>query len=157
MKKPTALAIGLGLLMAGCAAKKPVEVDPVEQDLLEAVKRIESSWTTLGKIEQARHQELLEGKAQDDLGDIPPSLLKKVSVSWQGEVEPLMKKLTREAGYRLVVIGKKPSVPVWVSVDAHRRPLIEIIRNLGYQLGARAGIAIHVKSRKIDVVYPSKS
>lgn len=78
---------------------------------------------------------------------------KLASVSWTGPVKPLLMKIAQATNYQLNVIGRKPNLPVLVSLDMHNRPIADILRNVAYQVVMKANIAVYPKSRIIELRY----
>lgn len=78
---------------------------------------------------------------------------KLASVSWTGPVKPLLVKIAQATNYQLNVIGRKPNLPVLVSLDMHNKPIADILRNVAYQVVMKANIAVYPKSRIIELRY----
>jgi defect-in-organelle-trafficking protein DotD len=75
------------------------------------------------------------------------------SVDWSGPVEPLVQQLANVGNYQLRVLGKKPAIPVLVSVYDKNTMLADVIRDVGYQCGRRATIVVFPESRVIELRY----
>lgn len=80
-------------------------------------------------------------------------MAKTASIDWNGPVQPVLKKIAQATHYRLRVIGRKPSLPVLVSLNMHNRPLADILRNIMYQVVLKADIAVYPHSRTIELRY----
>ena len=76
-----------------------------------------------------------------------------MTVNWVGPVEPIGKTLADRAGYGFVVVGAPPPVPVVVSLDVENAPVIDILRNVGLQLGQRADIKVDGTRKVVEVHY----
>ncbi|MGB0719480.1 MAG: DotD/TraH family lipoprotein [Bdellovibrionales bacterium] len=125
------------------------EPDKVSALLAEAADRASKSLETLASTEYAR----TPGVAVAPIGDAPRELRRAVTVNWIGPVEPIVKSLANRASYNFNVVGSAPPVPVVVSIDAENKPVIEILRDIGLQLGLRADIRVDAPSRIIEVHY----
>ncbi len=78
---------------------------------------------------------------------------KLASISWTGPVQPVLKKIAEATHYHLQVIGKKPAIPVLISLNIHNRPIATILRDITYQIVMKANIAVYPKSRTIELRY----
>lgn len=78
---------------------------------------------------------------------------KMASINWTGPVQPVLEKIAQATHYHLRVIGKKPTLPVLVSLNAHNRPIADILRNILYQVVLKADIAVYPTSRTIELRY----
>ncbi len=78
---------------------------------------------------------------------------KIASIEWTGPVQPVLKEIAQATHYRLRVIGRKPSLPVLVSLDIKNQPIAYILRNIIYQVVMKANIAIYPNSRIIELRY----
>jgi defect in organelle trafficking protein DotD len=75
------------------------------------------------------------------------------SVDWSGPIEPLLERIVRLANYKLEVIGRRPAVPVLVTISAQNTPLAYIIRNADLQAGIKANIAVYPGIHVIELQY----
>lgn len=78
---------------------------------------------------------------------------KMASISWTGPVEPLLSQIAKATGYHLNIIGRKPTLPVLVSLDIHNQPIAYILRNVMYQSVMKANIAVYPKQRVLELRY----
>lgn len=141
-------------LLAGCAQYKidqqlVAEPDPVALRLSAAVDKASAALATLASVEQAR-------TPSADL-QMPPSapqeLRRIISVDWTGPIEPIARTLADRAGYKLNVNGDRPSAPVVVSVISRERSVIEVLRDVGLQAGARADITVDPDRHLVELNY----
>ena len=146
--------IPLLCMLAGCAQYKVdqqlvAEPDPVALRLAAAVDRASTALQTLASVEQARNP----GVSIQAAPSAPKELRQAVSVDWVGPVEALAQSLTDRAGYQLQVNGDRPPVPVVVSVQAREKSVIEVLRDLGLQVGRRAEIVVDPDRRIVELNY----
>ncbi|MBZ0146862.1 MAG: DotD/TraH family lipoprotein [Pseudorhodoplanes sp.] len=135
MKKSLALLFLLPL-MAGCVGNtKP---DPLPEDVAgsrrgaDIDRRLADS---AGRIETAlANVSLARAGTVSVAGD-------KVNVVWQGEAAPLVEKLAAAKGWRFEVTGKSV-LPIPVSVDARDATFVQVLSNIGVQLGTRADLVL---------------
>ena len=78
---------------------------------------------------------------------------KKASVDWTGPAEPILRKIAASANYKLRVIGKKPPIPVLVTIKAKNTYISDIIRDISYQADNKAKIAVYNKNHTIELRY----
>ena len=123
--------------------------DKATMMLAEAADRASVSLETLAAVEQSRSP----GIAVAPIGDAPPELRRAMTVNWVGPVEPIGKTLADRAGYGFTVVGDPPPVPIVVSLDVENKPVIDILRNLGLQLGTRADLKVDGSRRIVEIHY----
>ena len=152
----TILACACGL--SACAPGKPIfnrtpqvvaSPDKVSAQLAEAADRASVALETLAAVEQARSP----GIAVAPIENAPPELRRAITVNWVGPVETITKTLADRAGYSFNVIGNPPMTPVVVSLDVENKPVVDVLRNIGLQLGVRADIRVDGTRRLVEVQY----
>ena len=153
-----AVMIALAVGLTGCSrdfgigARNPQVAavpDKVSMLLAEAADRSSTALQTLAAIEQARTPEI----AVAPIDNAPAELQRSVTVSWVGPVEPIVKMMADRAGYGFQPVGTAPPVPIIVSIDAENKPVIEILRSIGLQLGVRADVTVDGASRMVEIHY----
>ncbi|MCB9982865.1 MAG: DotD/TraH family lipoprotein [Rhodospirillales bacterium] len=151
----TALAVGV----SGCSSlekhsnDEPQIVaapDTVSAMLASAADRASNALETLAAIESTRTPATNLGP----VGDAPTELRRAVTVNWIGPIEPITQTLAQRASYQFLTIGTPPPVPVVVSVDVENRPVIDVLRDLGLQLGVRGDVKVDSQRRVIEIHYP---
>lgn len=123
--------------------------DKASMLLAEAADRASVALETLAAVEQSRSP----GIAVAPITDAPPELRRAMSVNWVGPVEPISKTLADRAGYGFVTVGDPPPVPIVVSVDVENRPVVDILRSLGLQLGQRADVKVDAERKLVEIHY----
>ncbi len=147
----------LVITVTGCA--RPLRSDPqlvaqpdrVSALLADAADRAASSLETLASVEQAR-------TPRTDISpikDAPQDLRRAITVNWVGPVEPIAKTLADRAGYSFQTLGDPPPVPIVVSINVENKPVIDVLRNLGLQLGSRADVKVNGDRRLVEIQYAS--
>lgn len=142
------------LALAACqvpprTAQVVTSPDKVSLMLAEAADRASSSLQTLAAIEQAR----APGVAVQPIVNAPEELQRAMTVHWVGPPEQIMRKLADRASYSFVTLGERPPVPVIVTIDVQNRPVIEILRDIGLQMGVRGDVSVNAQSRVIELHY----
>ncbi len=123
--------------------------DKVSLMLADAADRASNALETLAAVEQNRSP----GVAVDPINDAPVELRRAVTVTWAGPVEQLTKRLADRASYNFMTIGDPPPVPLVVNVDVENRPVIDVLRDVGLQLGLRADLKVDSPRRMVEIRY----
>lgn len=144
------------LAVAACSPGKTLKnpqlvaaPDKVSMLLADAADRASVALETLAAVEQARSP----GIAVSPISDAPDELRRAMTVSWSGPVEPIAKMLADRAGYSFHTVGTAPPVAIVVNVDAENQPVIDILRDLGLQLGMRADVRVDGARRVVEIHY----
>lgn len=125
--------------------------DKASMLLAEAADRAAVALETLAAVEQARSP----GIAVAPIADAPAELRRAMTVNWVGPVEPITKTLADRAGYRFDVVGNAGPSPLVVSIDVENKPVIDILRSVGLQMGQRADIRVDAQRRVVEIHYVS--
>lgn len=154
-KSLTILAF-IAFLPAGCAwqpefARPQVVAEPNSVDVMiaDAADRATLALETLAEIENAQSPV----KPVAIVPNAPQELQRALTLEWTGPAEPLVADLARKAGYTYQAIGETPPVPLIVNVRATNQPLIEILRNIGLQMGSRADLKVNGETRMMEIHY----
>lgn len=127
--------------------------DTVSGMLADAADRSSRALEKLAAIEHARAPAV--GVAPS--GDAPAHLRRAVTVNWVGPVEPVTKAMAERAGYTFMPIGTPPPTPVIVSIDAENRPVIDVLRDIGLQIGMRGDIKVDSTRKTVELQYPANT
>ena len=93
------------------------------------------------------------GVAVSPIGNAPTELRRAITVNWVGPVEPISKTLAERAGYGFQTVGSAPPVDIVVSLDVENRPVIDVLRDLGLQLGLRADVRVDAERKMVEIHY----
>lgn len=158
MIKPVTLIAIVGLFATGCAyqpkfARPQVVAEPNSVDLMlaDAADRATRALETLADIENTKSPV----KSVAVVPNAPQALQHAVTLNWTGPAEPLVMELAKKAGYTYGTLGSEPAVPVLVNIQATNQPLIEILRNIGLQMGSRADLKVNGQTRVMEIHYAS--
>lgn len=147
-------------LLAGCGSTKkdgfsngaPQLVAPpdnVSAMLADAADRASNALETLAAVEYAR----TPTQQIAPVSNAPVELRRAITVNWIGPVETITKKMADRAGYSFRAMGARPPVPIVVSVDAQNMPVIDVLRDIGLQLGAQADVRVDSGQKSVEVHY----
>ncbi len=155
MKNFLTLTISI-LVLSACAympktAQKQLVAEPDSVDLMlaDAADRATRALETLAAMEQTQ----MPIKPVAIVPNVPQELQRAVTFDWTGPVEPLVEELTRKAGYQYGIIGNKPSTPITITMKATNKPLINVFRDIGIQMGARADLKVDGRARMVEIQY----
>lgn len=123
--------------------------DKVSLMLAEAADKASNSLETLAAIEQSRSP----GVAVQPIHNAPDELNRAMTLTWVGPPEQVLRKLADRASYNFVTLGNRPPVPLVVNVDVQNMPVIEILRDIGLQLGVRADVKVDSTRQIIELHY----
>ncbi len=145
--------------LANCANKTfddaPPQIvaapDSVSAMLADAADRASKALETLAAVEYSR----APTTSIAPVNNAPAELRRAITVNWIGPVETITKTLSDRAGYNFLVVGSAPPVPVVVSIDAENLPVIDVLRDVGLQLGARGDIKVDSAQRVVEIHYPA--
>ncbi len=148
------------VLLTGCetgkafsngSAQLVAAPDSVSAMLADAADRASTALETLAAVESAR----AENVSMEPVDNAPPELRRAVTVSWVGPVEPMTETLADRAGYTFLTLGDVPPVPVIINVDIENKPIIDVFRDIGLQLGSRADLKVDSRNRVVEIQYVS--
>ena len=123
--------------------------DPISARLAEAADRVSNALETLAAVENARTPEV----SSAPIANAPRELRRAVTVNWVGPVEPIMKMMADRASYGLRAFGNPPANTLVVSVYAENTPIIEVMRDVGLQLGNSADVKVSGDTRMVEIHY----
>lgn len=159
MKKIT-VALILSFLLTGCASTSQnlpnsitPSINPKSDDatikLAEAARSVSQSLNELKTIEKASNPPV------KSLPYPTASGLEKIiaSVDWSGPIEPLLTRIAKLSHYQFSVLGRRPAIPVLVTIASQNAPLSDIVRNADLQAGTKANIAVYPAIHTIELHY----
>jgi hypothetical protein len=143
--------------MSGCAKPPqtvpgPPETDPAIVELSRAADSIHQDLNLLSRIRQEEsgvHEQVKAYKT-------PPAnsrISKPITLSWSGPLEPAVEVIAQKVGYNFRVIGSAPSQPVLINLSAIDKPAFEILEDMGWQAGDKAGVVLNQEQKELQVIY----
>ncbi len=153
------------LLLAACATHEQTNVSgPTSTDLQAEAYQMAHANVALAEASGSVSQSLTELGATEQAANPPQSVSSPpnpssygmgmtTSIDWNGPVQPIVQQIANATHYKLKVLGKAPSIPVIVSVDAKNKPMGDVLRNIGYQTGKRANVVVFPSSHTIELRY----
>ena len=123
--------------------------DKVSLMLAQAADKASNALESLAAVEQSRAPAV----SVQPVHNAPPELQRAITVNWIGPADQLVKKLADRASYSFLVVGDRPPVPVVVNVDAENKPVIEVLRSTGLQLGVRGDVKVDSTRKMVELHY----
>jgi hypothetical protein len=69
------------------------------------------------------------------------------TVQWQGDAPEVLRKLAEAKGLRFAIMGRP--VPAPISIDAKNTDFVQVLENIGTQLGGRADVVLKTDALEI--------
>lgn len=148
-----------GVFLMGCQSLyssrhsvKPVaaEADVVSIRLAQAAEKAAAALDTIAGIEQHRAPSLPPAQ---NYANAPSALQQLMTVKWAGPVENILETLAARVNMRFSTKGNKAAVPLLVNINVYQKPVIEVLHDLGLQVGRRADITVHSSRNYIEIRY----
>ncbi|MEM6810933.1 MAG: DotD/TraH family lipoprotein [Pseudomonadota bacterium] len=149
------LSLCVALVLPACAQmtqRSPQVVaspDKVSLMLAEAADKASNALEALAAVEQSRAPAI----AVEPIHNAPSELKRAATINWIGPADTLLRKLADRASYTFISVGNKPPVPLVVNIDKENAPVIEILRDVGLQLGMRADVKVDSINRMVELHY----
>lgn len=144
------------MVLAACQPMPPkrdpqvvTSPDRVSLMLAESADKAANALQTLAAVEQAASP----GVRVPPIADAPPELARAITINWVGPADQLAKKLADRASYGFLTLGDEPPVPLVVTIDAVNMPVIDVLRDLGLQMGERGNLRVDSARRMIELAY----
>ncbi len=123
--------------------------DTVSAMLAESADRASLALEALAAVEKAR----TPAASMSPVANVPAELRRTITVNWVGPIEPIAKTLADRAGYSFLMLGNEPAIPVVVSIDVENTRVIDVLRNIGLQLGMRGDVNVDAQSHMVEIHY----
>jgi defect in organelle trafficking protein DotD len=141
-------------LLGACADNPAVmplvaENDPVALRIAEASEKAAKALNTIAGIEQYKNPL----PPMEQFAGAPQPIAQPVTVTWAGPAEQIVEMLAGRASYTYRTAGAPSPLPLTVMVDAYEKPLIDVLRDIGLQLGSRADVAVDVNAKVVQFRY----
>jgi defect-in-organelle-trafficking protein DotD len=127
------------------------EADDTDLKIADAAERATRALEGLSAVEQARTPSA--AAAAPAVTNAPFELQRAVTFSWSGPVEPVAQDLANRAGYKFQTLGDQPPAPIIVTLDVFNKPMIEVMRDIGLQMGTRADLKLDANRHTVEIIY----
>ena len=119
--------------------------------LAQAADKASSALETLAAIEQKRNP----AAGVPPISNVPDELKRAMTISWIGPASPITQTLANHAEYGFNVLGDEPPVPIVINLEAENKRVIDLLRDIGLQLGNRANIRVDANEKIVELQYSS--
>lgn len=162
------LLLLLVVLLSGCSTDRArptpsvmantVDPDKTFKDAVLAMSEgVKKSLRAMAEIKNAQMKSSISQESMARLewenNIIPPNLGTQVSMDWNGTPEQPLQMISDYTGYKFVSSDQKPNIKPVVMIHSNSRPAIDILRDIGNQLGKVAKVRILASSKTIKLIY----
>ncbi len=85
---------------------------------------------------------------------VPPGLDYPITIRWHGDMEPLVERVVRSAGWSYGAPSGRKVTPVVVAVAAENKSAHEVLRDIAALAGSAANLHVDARTRTVTVRYP---
>jgi defect-in-organelle-trafficking protein DotD len=148
-RRITPAPLMLALFLVGCAIKPPAEVTPdseayARQLILERVDAAVLAQRELAASTVEGRQQVLRRQAALDVDE--------VDIDYLGKPQPLLEAVAFRYGYRYVETGKRDDLKT-INIRVTKRPVVEVLRDVGYQIDAGADVVLDKDAKILRLIY----
>ena len=137
-------------LLANINSDSKSSQEEATNSLVRSASSVSNSLRKLAEIERAVHPNAYLAPAPEAAKIGMDNL---ASVDWHGPAEPLLTKLAKSSQYKFNSIGKQPTIPVLVAINCQNKTIVEIIRDVGFQIQRSASITILPAQKLVELRY----
>ncbi|TAL63638.1 MAG: type IV secretion protein DotD [Burkholderiaceae bacterium] len=154
MKTSSIVLSGVICILSGCATPpppKPPASDAAQLQLAAAADDVRRSLKQLAEAEQ--FDKLHATPGTPDLGPALTGLNQTVSMPWNGPIEPILERIAALGGYTVMYVGKRPTLPILVSLGPSPTRAAALLQDVGLQAGDRANVVVDPATKRVGVIY----
>ena len=145
----------------GCASKQPAPpvvkpVDPILLKLTESADRVAQAAAQSALIQSAALSKTRRTSPYAfDLKKLPKELREPLRLEqpYFGELSKFLESIAVTIDYDLREMGKKPSLPILITMNDVSKPVAEIVADAGFQGNTRALVTLEPRKRLIVIEY----
>lgn len=150
--------MALTVFLTGCATttKEGAQVAPSEEQQVASVLQRINDATVLAVNAQRELAMTADAKVAKEAALRQRLLSDLVSYDFYGDVEDILRDIAMKYAYDFEVYGKRPPERVNVNVFVSKKPVIEVLKQIGYQSGwmdvklTKSAIELHYKSQRLE-------
>lgn len=155
------LFVGLSSMLFACSlTPEPSVSSELDKNIEKATQDIQASLKMLASTQNALATKALTpaqiAQSTYATANVPPGMNAKLTLHWEGPIEPAVKTAAAAAGYEFRADGKPTIPPSIVRVAADQKPVIQILEDIGLQAGAAATVDIVTKGSVVYLHYGDK-
>lgn len=134
-----------------CLERPGTPGDEATVKLAEAAVSISQSLHDLAAVEEASTPGYYNYKMLPHV--TPHNMPGTVSVDWSGPIEPLLRRLASLSGYHLNVMGRRPAIPVIITLYTRERSIAYVMRDVAFQALHKAKVLVYPATHTIELLY----
>lgn len=135
-------------------------VSQLDASIEKATQDIQASLKLLANTQNALASKSLTPaqiiQANATTNNVPPRMNEKLTLHWEGPIEPAVKTAASAAGYEFRATGQPAIPPVIVRLSADQKPIIQILEDIGLQAGSAATVDIVTQTKVVYLRYGDK-
>lgn len=136
---------------------RPEEMSKGSADLTAiALRDLAATRNNTRVVDAATGEAVSPAKAKDLLSKTPSGLEAKFTGKYVGELEPLLQRLAKTAGWKVLRSDGVRVAPVTVAINAQDRTVYQILRDLGAMVGDTVDIVVSVPEKTFRLRYPNR-
>lgn len=151
------LSVSISLFACSSVPTEPPVSSAIDENIEKAARDIQASLKLLASTQNALTSKVLTpeqvAQASYTSTNVPPGMDAKMTLHWEGPIEPAVKTAASAAGYDFRATGKPAIPPVIVRLSADQKPIIQILEDIGLQAGSAATVDIVTQSRIVYLRY----
>ena len=141
-------------------AAKPSEHDAVNAALIDSANEVSRSLRMLAEVNNAEKNKSLTSEdirvANWKAQYVPEGMGRKVDIEWVGSPEPLLEMISSLSDYQLRLVGLPSPIDHIVKIDAKQESIIDIIRDVSYQVKEYVEINVYTEAKTIEMKYVNR-
>jgi defect in organelle trafficking protein DotD len=129
---------------------EPSEDINAEAKLAESAATVSASFEALARVERAnqkRHKKLASTPA------ITVQMSGLATVDYTGPVDTILKQIAKASKVRYRKLGHPKGTPILVSVNSRNTKIVDIIRDISYQVQKQATIKLYPHNKVLELRY----
>lgn len=154
------VVLSSALVACSTTAPPPTISSEIDQNIEKATQDIQASLKMLASTQNALAAKALTAgqiaQSTYTTSNVPPGMNAKLTLHWEGPIEPAVKTAAQAAGYEFRADGKPSIPPVIVRLAADQKPIIQLLEDIGLQAGSAATVDIVTQGRIVYLHYGDK-
>lgn len=148
----------LSSLTAGCSSTgsklPPPRPDPALEALQRSAREIQASWNAIGALDKGANPDAQQ-VINEDQGVFGPGLSKLITLRYSGDLRAATVELSNAAQAVFQETGMRPPTAIPIHIEVENKPIGQVLRDIGYQAGRRAGIRLGERGGKevVELIY----
>ena len=121
-----------------------------QRSINRASQNIDNSMNILAKMKVAENP---VGRFQPPENARRLHMTRRISITWNGPMLPVIEKLAKMSHYRIRILGNPPAQPILVNLKLSNYSIADVLRDVQYQTFHNAKVAVYPNTNVIEVRY----